>query len=281
MSLEIVYKEIFSYNAIIIINAIPSGEYNTAKKLYEDLNDLYNTRQEESQCFLESANSIEEIREILESLSTNEAKILQPILHIEAHGMEGKGLLIGKDILSWDELYNYCVRINIQSKNNFGLILAGCCYSNALTKEIDLKKPCPFSYVIAPEKEVDVGAVRDQCKKFYVDLIKSGNLSKSFEAFDSRFLPFYSSRFIIDALFVHFYTNNSSKEKAKMREEVLSSILEDYPNAHTHKKFIRSLVKKTKLEDIAMDSINIFLHGKSPVTTKQIRDRLLHLKLIK
>lgn len=271
------YLDTFHNNLIIILDAIPDGEI-TAHRLNQDLQDCFNEIGEISYCNYERVKTADEFRGVLLGLIAYAKDGVFPVLHIEAHGVKGAGLKVGGDIITWRELYDFCLLINIEAKNNFGLVLSSC-YGSELSKLVSIDQPCPFRFVIGHQNEVRAGLLRDQMKLFYSEIIRSQRLDFALEHLDDGFVWFLCSRYFLENVAAFFRKNSAGKPAKTIREEALTKFLDGrLNNRHTRKigrKKIKELLESP--EWFVTQYMKNFLHGQVPVAYEQLRAFYLNI----
>jgi len=158
-------------NGIVILDAIPEGELNTARRLKHDLLDLSYTldkRLEIRYFRLEMFNDITKaISSILKEVKDGG---LIPWLHLEGHGSvdESGFQLASGDNCSWENLKKAITPLNIATDLNTLLILATC-YGGTFTNAISTTDRAPVSGLIGPIREVKSGEV----EKGFIALYKT------------------------------------------------------------------------------------------------------------
>lgn len=113
---------------IAIIQSLPTGEFNSAVKVEEDIRI--------SDAFFDRNFEIERIRvsgkheffKCLDVLTEQAKSGLFPILHIECHGSDQKDGIILEDgtFISWLELKPALTRLNIETRLNLIVVLSAC-----------------------------------------------------------------------------------------------------------------------------------------------------------
>ena len=116
------------FNGIIILDAVPEGEFNTARRLKEDLLDI---------CYFAEGlnvryfrlNTIDDLNSGISS-TLNEIKNngLKPWLHLDGHGLVNQSGFLFADgsACSWMQLKKIITPLNLELKLNLILILATC-----------------------------------------------------------------------------------------------------------------------------------------------------------
>ncbi|MCK4843166.1 MAG: hypothetical protein KAT04_14990 [Methylococcales bacterium] len=174
-------------NGIVILDAIPAGDMNTARRLKEDLLDFSYTldktleiRYIRIDTFLDLENGISSI------LKEIKAEGLIPWLHLEGHGTDDENgfLLAGGDNCSWSQLKELITPLNINTELNTLLILATC-FGGTFAKAISTTDVAPVSGLVGPKYEVKTGEVEQGFIAFYKAFFNSSSLKEAFIALQS------------------------------------------------------------------------------------------------
>lgn len=273
MPKELIYKEVFHNNFIIIVNAIPDGQLQSARRVAENIQDHFQAIQAPGYCFYEKITTTGELRKIFASLEYYCSKEnAYPVLHIEAHGIRGVGLDICGEVITWKELYDLSKNVNILAKNNFGLVLASC-YGNEITEAVEIDSPCPFRFVLGPYSEVKAGEIEDQTTSFYKEVISTGDLNSALSCMEEQFIYFICSRFFLTAMARFFAKRASGIHQKRAQEEMLTRTLEGIPNTRHVRKIARAGIKRMfkDPENFIMDNMKIFLHGETPISYAELK----------
>lgn len=106
------------------------------------------------------------------------AGLLSPIIHIEAHGCNQGVALPDKSIVSWQELEAFVAPINGACNFNLIIVMSTCCGSK-LSETLRPNKPAPFAILVAPKGEIATREIELPSQNFYLDLIRSLNITGS------------------------------------------------------------------------------------------------------
>ena len=281
MKSDLIYREVFQNNLIVVVNAIPEGQLQSAKRVAENIQDHLRASQLSGSCHYEKISTATELRNIFSTLeyycAENNA---YPVIHIEAHGVKGVGLDVCGEIVTWEELHNLSQRVNILAKNNFGLVLAGC-YGNEITKLVAIDAPCAFRFVLGPDSEVKAGVIEDQTTRFYKDIISNGDLNAALSHVEEQFIYFMCSRFFMTAMSRFFAKHAKGKPQRELREQMLTKTLEGWPNNKYIRKAARSRIREIvrNPEGFIMSLLKVFLHGETPVSYAELKSFYMQIKL--
>ena len=175
-------------NGIVILDAVPKGELNTAIRLKEEIEDIA--------CYFTAGLQVRYIRaENIESLETGILNILDeierngllPWIHLDGHGLtdqSGFVLADGSQCL-WRKLKELITPLNVAADFNLMLILATC-FGGSFASAIDTTDRAPVLGLLGPTKEVSVGHVESSFPAFYKVFFKTFSLEKAREELNKR-----------------------------------------------------------------------------------------------
>lgn len=185
------------FNCVAILDAIPDGELNTARRLREDLEDLafhvatglrvrYYRIQTNSDLESAISNLVEE--------ATGSSLI--PWLHLEGHGAQDESGFATADgsYCTWVQLKNLVTPLNIATNLNLVVVLATC-FGGSFTTAITTIDRAPVLGVIGPTSKVTIGEVETDFPAFYKTFFNTGFLKEAIAALTSRALKdlYYST----------------------------------------------------------------------------------------
>ncbi|MEQ9467409.1 MAG: hypothetical protein RLN88_08360 [Ekhidna sp.] len=177
------FYQVYS-NAVYIIESL-EDETKTGKWLYEDIvafsyrDDVLRIEYFEFKSKLEFFQILNKIRREINSYG------ILPIIHIEAHGDE-RGFEVAKSTeeISWSELNDHLIEINIASQNNITLSLGICKghYINLdLADRFRSKTRCPYAINISPQEQIGSNEIKYGFSSFYQNLLISKDFGKAME----------------------------------------------------------------------------------------------------
>ena len=174
------------FNAIVILDAVPEGEFNTARRLKEDLLDI---------CYFAEGlnvryfrlNTIDDLDSAISS-TLNEIKNngLKPWLHLDGHGLANQSGFLFADgsPCSWVQLKKIITPLNLQLKLNLILILSTC-FGGSFTRVIETVDRAPVLGLIGPTRKVTISEVERAFPIFYKTFFESLSLSKALKALET------------------------------------------------------------------------------------------------
>ncbi|MEM8998809.1 MAG: hypothetical protein AAGB24_00975 [Bacteroidota bacterium] len=163
-------------------------------------------------------NTVEKIK------SEIDEKSIYPIIHLETHGSRDGIEVTNGQLITWLELQNRLIEINMLCKCNLFLTMATC-YGGYIYSVINPGLRSPFWGFIGPFEEVSFDESRYNFKAFYDEFIDSLNINKavallngSNESKKPKF-RFHNTEFA-------FKVSYENYEKKYLTEEVIEERLE-------------------------------------------------------
>jgi hypothetical protein len=175
------------FNGIVILDAVPEGELNTARRLKEDLKDI--------SCYVANGLQVRYVRidttyalrvgisEILDEIKNNG---LNPWLHLDGHGLSDQSgfQLSGGTACSWVQLKELITPLNIALGLNLVLILSTC-FGGSFASAIRTVDRAPVLGLIGPTREVTIGEIERAFPAFYRTFFESLSLKKAIDALNT------------------------------------------------------------------------------------------------
>jgi hypothetical protein len=215
------------FNAVVILDAIPDGEMNTARRLKEDLEDIASYVSDGPKVLyarIETTNSLEDsISDLLHKVRDTG---LQPWLHLEGHGLNDESGFVLADgtPCSWTKLKEVITPLNVATGLNLMIVLATC-FGGSFTRAIRTTDRAPVWCLIGPTSTVEAGQVQDGFRTFYRTFFGSLSAVKAMQALNASAPEIV---YFITTVEVFFYDawknykkNHCSKEMIKKRAMVM------------------------------------------------------------
>jgi hypothetical protein len=176
------------FNCVAILDAIPQGELNTARRNYDALRDIaaYESTGLEVRYF--RADSIEAIRSAVSSLMFEvTSKGLLPWLHLEGHGANDESgfLTADNNLCTWTQLKDIILPLNVATNLNLLLVLATC-FGGSFARAITTVDRAPVLGLIGPTREIKIGDVEADFPSFYRTFFSTRSLRQAVSALTSR-----------------------------------------------------------------------------------------------
>jgi hypothetical protein len=178
---------------VLILDGLGKDDYQTGENLFQALEAM---DKPSTLCRHIKIGSRADLFEILDEIVRQCGSGLRPIIHFEVHGgpTEGIGLGDSGETASWPELCAYFQRINVLTENNLGVVMAAC-FGLYAVKEVSIKKPAPFHFLIGSQEEVYVDVIDAQMKEFYRTMFRTGLLEEAMDEVDKTFQQFHVEKY--------------------------------------------------------------------------------------
>lgn len=286
MPVELNFTAICRNNQIFIMDGLSADEFQTGRKLHEDIVDYGRTINRINHCSHFKIKSKTALVGYLKAMETEcKAGVLMPHIHFECHGDEYKGLwLAGSgEFIPWPELASLIAPLNAASRNNLSVMLATC-HGYQLAKGVNVKDPCPFHFMIAPNEEISAGAIYDSALPFYKEVISTGELNTALGHLDNRFKRFIAGEWFY-TMVASFYINNyGAKARAAMVEEMVDNEVKSA--GHHNRQLVRASRARAKKhlanpQNFYNTMCRSFFHGQIQIPYEEMRKFVDHHKSIR
>ncbi|GAB4513308.1 MAG: hypothetical protein Tsb0026_17870 [Sulfuricaulis sp.] len=237
-------------NGVAILDAIPEGELNTARRLREDLRDISTNFVDGLQVRYVHVDTIASLEAGISSL-LDEAKTngLRPWLHLEGHGFSNEDgfLCANGEHCSWNRLKEIITPLNVSTGLNLVLILATC-YGGSFARAIQTVDRSPVLGLIGPTREVKTRQLETGFPAFYRTFFETLSLKKAINALNETapknlYYRTTAERFFYDVWAGYKKTHCSKQEIAnrarRMYRKAKSQDLPKTPSVGQLKRLIR------------------------------------------
>lgn len=218
----------FAFNKIFVIESLRSGDEKTGETLYSETIRLGMLKKGDDYKYeflsVKSKNdffvAIENIKSEIESENN------YPVLHIEMHGSPEGIQTSNLEFISWLELQNRIVELNISCKGNLFLTMATC-YGSYIFKLIKPNLTSPFWGFVGSFDEIFPDEIMTNYKAFYEEFIDSLNINKAIDKLnsinnlDSPKFRFYNTEFAFDVAYKNYENKYLTPEVVKTRIDKL------------------------------------------------------------
>lgn len=189
------------FNQILVVDSIPTGEYNTARRLFEDLQ-TYAVAYPPSPAirYVRVENAVEFVRCILTCRKAAEERDIIPMLHIECHGDEDRLQFADGSVADWDELKLPITELNVATSLNL-MVAVAACTGGALAKITHMGDRAPFWGLIGPTRTLTAGELEKAYAALYLTLLSTKAPAKAVQALDQATSPGLFWRTTSQALF--------------------------------------------------------------------------------
>lgn len=175
-------------NCIAVLDAVPDGELNTARRLCETLRDIADYESQGLRVIRFRVHTKEDVDAAMASLEVRaRTEGLLPWIHLEGHGSSDEAGFLAADgaMCSWTELKNLLVPINVATNLNVVLVLATC-YGGSFARAIETTDRAPVLGLLGPTREITVGDIEADFPAFYRTFLMQGSIKQALTALTSR-----------------------------------------------------------------------------------------------
>lgn len=242
------------FNRIYIIESLQPNDKLTGTDLHNDLLRYQSIVHPDFESVLKNPKNKKEwyqlFKEIEEDCSQNGNS---PIIHFEVHGdRDKKGLVLTScELVTWEELYQNLVPINIAIKNELFITMA-VCFGNFWLSSAFLNRPTAFRGIVGSFYELKVSDLVIRYEAFYQELFYSFDFNRAYDALKSSNpgLPndyrCYSAEEIF-ALTFRDYEINYCSQKALWKRASDAANASGCINRQERRNFEREFIKKEPL----------------------------------
>jgi hypothetical protein len=226
------------FNQIIVVDSIPTGDGNTARRLFEDLEInaiAYAPTPAVHHVRVENGDQL--IQFILECRQCSVKQDFMPMLHIECHGNEDGFELADGSFVDWAELKGPITELNIAMHLNL-LITVAACTGGALAKVVRMSDRAPFWGLIGPTESLAAEDLEKAYRAFYLTLLSTHSPAKAMEALDVASKPGLFWRTTVQKLFEtgwavykkEYCTDEAIEDRARrMRDRAMQLSIKPLP----------------------------------------------------
>lgn len=177
------------FNQILVVDSIPTGEYNTARRLFEDL-EIYAVAYSPSPAvrYVRVESAAEFFQCILMSKKDAEERDIIPMLHIECHGDEEGFQFADGSFADWGELKVPITELNVATGLNL-MIAVAACTGGALAKVMRMGDRAPFWGLIGPTRTLSGGELEKAYAALYLTLLSTKSPANAVQAMDQAISP--------------------------------------------------------------------------------------------
>lgn len=142
------------FSQIVIVDSIPKGERNTARRLYDDLKIVEASNPPTPRLSFERIESADELLALLARLrDETKAGGLSPMLHIECHGNDDGFGMADRSLIDWPDLKLPLTELNIATELNL-LVSVAACSGGTIGKVISMGDRAPLWGLVGPTRSM-------------------------------------------------------------------------------------------------------------------------------
>lgn len=266
-------KTEFLNTSIFIIDGLKDNEMQTGRRLYDDM-DCYKKYSETPSVKYKKVLTREDLLRLFSEIREYCKNGGFPILHFEFHGDKEKGVYIGneQENIPWAELVESLREINIISRNNLGVVMAGC-HSIYALMQVGPLEPTPFYFLLGCERAIGSGELEENIARFYKKLFDGDSLSEAMKVVVGKLPAFLAEKEFIAAMVEYFRNQSRGKGKDVRVERTVTKWVKLHPD-HARQELtkFRTNVKtffKPSIDEFYRNA-DIFLHGRYSVSADDV-----------
>ena len=169
----------WTWNSIEILDSVPSGDLQTARRLWESIKDQqYDLTT--PQCFVEyhripDAEALRKVFLDLVQRANHEGR--RPVVHIESHGSPDGLTLANGDPIDWSDLQPTFHALNMATRNRLFIVVAACWgFSGIAATWKKDQRGASLRLLAGPAESTLSGDIEGAMKDFYSVLLKERSL---------------------------------------------------------------------------------------------------------
>lgn len=213
------------FNQILILDSIPLGEYNTARRLHDDVLLLAAVVDEApAVVFLrvESAAHFANVMAQCAALAAREP--YAPLVHLECHGDPEHVQFADGSSATWAQLKDALTPLNIATRLNLVAVISAC-HGSALASAVQVTDPAPVWGFIGPNRGLRAHELLAAFLAFYQRLLLSQSAEDAAQALRATaqagtFMVMSSQR-IFDLVVARYQAQFGHPDAIRERAQVL------------------------------------------------------------
>lgn len=165
--------------AIYILGCLGEDEYSIPGRMHQGIVDTLmavdavNAISQSQNVFKIQVGDRATFEQVMKQIAEN-SKTLLPLIFIDGHGDEGRGLrLPNEEYIDWSGLISLFGQVTMASRGEL-TVVASFCHSMELIRHLDPSAKLPFSMFYGYESTITVGVIELETKEFYKSVIQDG-----------------------------------------------------------------------------------------------------------
>lgn len=251
---------IFSFNKIYVVESLGDHETKTGTNLFNDIIARHVSRIDQMHCELVEIGNRHDLFAFFTAVQqATFSKGTKPYIHFEVHGSPTGFTLRSGEGVSWAELQDEFIKINVSAHNNLWLSLATC-YGAYIFSLILPSKPAPFFGFTGAWEEINVSDLEASYADYFDVFLTSFNVNKALDALnrENPNLPveykIYHSSEVFSSTYAKYELENyqpvafakrvntllkelksklplkmNSKDEKRYRKEITARLIQDKP----------------------------------------------------
>lgn len=223
------FRKSLGINKLIILDAVPENEQQTALHLHEYLHDI-SVREGVTHIKINSSQDfIDNLKLLIDSFELEMG--FRPIIHIEAHGSPSEIEFPDKSCLQWIEVAKLLRVINFNMQNTLVVFIATCHAVHYLKINSTINSFAPACLCISPKEIIKPFEVEKATFIFYKTFFETSDMTLACKSLDTNKIYYYNSDFIFYTTFMNLLkTAHRGKGFAARKEELISQAISRIPN---------------------------------------------------
>jgi hypothetical protein len=239
------------FNKIWVIESLRPNDRKTGTILYEDV--LLHQEQSNPDLSIElvAPATKDEFLESLQKIEEQASLGQFPMVHLECHGCKEGLQMSNLELVSWKDLRDSLIRINIACRLNLVLVV-GACNGIHLIKVSTKLDRAPFWAVIGPERKINEGEIERDFGAFYRKFFESLNGDAAMDALNSgvagpdRTYHFRTSVGLFMRAYIAYHTKyRMGKGKRSRIEKLVTEAMKERSTAQKGVNWVRRNIKHT------------------------------------
>ncbi|BBO69650.1 hypothetical protein DSCA_35800 [Desulfosarcina alkanivorans] len=239
------------FNKVWVIESLRKEDRETGKSLYNDVLLPISLREKNLRIEIACPTDKESFFKVLSEVEKEAKAGLYPIIHLECHGSIEGLQLTNFDTVSWEDLRDVFIRINIASQLNTVIVVAAC-NGIYLINVATILDRAAFWAVIGPVDEISDLELKRDFSAFYETFFKTMSGDEAVNALNKgvpisdRVYHFRSSQALFKRAFLNYHQTHCVGKGKKIRLEALIS--EAMKDPATRAKGVNWVRKRIKAE---------------------------------
>jgi hypothetical protein len=252
------------FNQILVIDSIPAGELNSARRLYEDISVLAKIVEEVPSILFQRAESWGEITNILKQCAEHaKHDSCIPLVHIECHGSPDGLQFADGSRATWADMKSELTPLNIATKLNL-IVVISACHGSSIVQAVQVTERAPVWGFIGPNHGMSAHDLEVAFSRFYRTILETRSSEEAAEAMrstaDEGAFMVLSSETIFKVVVAGYRKNFEGEEIILKRARALQVKAEDGGVLLSVEKIVEILKDPAVLESRRRDFFMIDLY---------------------
>lgn len=262
-----------SHNYLLIVDLLGQGDLKTASTIAQSAANQAAQAGVTAYSRYVKIHNRPMFNKLLSDITEEASKNNNPLILFDGHGCSNRGLLISSTnvYVPWLELQAGLRRINERTRNRTGVIISSC-YGMTVCDDIQITKPVPFQFCIAPKSEVTAGVVETKMQLFIITMLKTRSLDLAMRHLHPNYDYFHSYKHFYSHFIGYLRKHSRGSGRQKFVEELTTKLHEAQPstgkNIKLARKAARTAIDNQKTHFTRLS--DTFLHGRTGLSFEEI-----------